>query len=155
MKINTKFFGEIEVDDEKIITFEAGIMGFEALKDYAIIYNSETDPGKDIMWLQSVEDATIAFPVIDPLKVCAGYDPIVDENTLSGLGEYEADELYVVTLMTVPQDCTKVTVNLKAPVIINTASKKAIQVIVENQEYEVRYNVYEAVQKLKNKAGGQ
>lgn len=151
MKVNTCLFGEIEVDDSKIITFTTGIMGFEEYKKYSIVYNS--DKNGNIKWLQCLDKPELAFAVIDPMKVIAQYNPVVDEDMLSELGEVETeDDYFLLAIVTVPSDLTKMTANLKAPVVINTRTCKANQIIVNNDDYEVRYNVYEYVKKKKEDA---
>lgn len=151
MKVNTRLFGEIEVDDSKIITFTTGIMGFEEYKKYTLIYNA--DKFGNIKWLQCLDKPDLAFTVIDPMDVVAEYNPVVDDEILGQLGEVETDEDYfILVIVTVPSDLTKMTANLKAPVIINTKTRKANQIIVNNDDYAVRYNVYQYIKKCKEDA---
>lgn len=149
MKINTRLFGEIEISDERIITFTSGIMGFEEYSKYTLIYDSEKSKSS-IMWLQSLDEPTLAFTVIDPMKIVEGYNPVVEDELLTPLGEVKGEEDYfLLSVLTVPSDITKMTANLKAPIVINTNTNKACQLIVNNDEYVVRYNAYDYIQKLK------
>ena len=67
MKANTRIFGEIEIADEKIITMERGMIGFPNLNHFALIFDEEKGQKQtSIMWLQSMDDTDIAFPVMDP-----------------------------------------------------------------------------------------
>ena len=75
MKVNTRIFGEIDIDDSKIITFENGIIGFSDLKKFALIFDSEKKNKGGISWLQSLEDGNMALPVLDPLIVKPDYSP--------------------------------------------------------------------------------
>lgn len=148
MKINTKLFGEIEVAEERIIEFTSGMMGFEEYKKFTLIFDSEKKG--NIMWLQSMEEPELAFPVMDPMKLLAEYNPVVEDEWLAPLGEVTGEEdYYLLTVLTVPSDLTKMTANLKAPVVINMNTRKACQLIVNNEEYVVRYNVYDYVRKMK------
>ena len=140
MKVNTRLFGEIEVAEDRIITFTQGLMGFEQYTRYTLIYNSEKK-GR-IMWLQCLDEPQLAFTVIDPMKVVAEYNPVVDD--VESEGDY-----FLLSVVTVPSDLTKMTANLKAPIVINMNTKKACQLIVNNDNYEVRYNVYDYIQKMK------
>ncbi len=150
MKINSKLFGEIEIDDDKILTFENGLMGFENYKGFAIVFDSEKESKNGIMWLQSTQEAELAFPVLDPVHILKEYNPIVEDEWLEPIGKFDSsEELYVLTVLTVPADITKMTANLKAPLIINTTTKKGCQLIVNNEEYKVKYNVYDHIQNLK------
>lgn len=147
MVINTRVFGEITIEDNKLIHFPGGIVGFPDLQDFALIHDPEQGENGGIRWMQSVQEPQFAMPVIDPLRVMAAYNPIVEDDLLAPLGEISPDELLVLVTITVPSDLTKMTVNLKAPFIINAANRKAAQMIVEG--YEVKFPVYEILQNAK------
>lgn len=152
MQITTRVFGEIAIDDEKIIHFPNGIIGFPDLTDFALIHDEEK--GTDtIHWLQSLQEPTFAMPVMDPLIVCPDYNPEVDDELLNNIGEIVPEELLVMVTVTVPKDLTKMSVNLKGPMVINAAQRKATQVIVEGDEYPVKFPIYEIINKNKEKAG--
>jgi len=142
MIIQTKVFGEIKIADEKIIHFPAGIIGFPGLTDFALVHDEEKGIGS-IHWLQSVQEPAFALPVMDPLLVKADYNPEVDDELLKPIGKLIPEELLVMVTVTVPSDLTKMTVNLKGPIIINAAEKKACQVIVEGDGYAVKYPIYD------------
>lgn len=150
MQIKSKLFGDIEIQDDKIITFEHGIMGFEELKKYALVFDSDKPTPNKIMWLQSAEISDLAFPVLDPTIIMKEYNPIVEDEWLAPIGGYTTEEdLLVLCILTVPSDLTKMTANIKAPLIINSNTKKGCQIIANNDEYSVRYNVYDILQKKK------
>lgn len=152
MQITTRVFGEITIDEEKIIHFPNGIIGFPDLTDFALIHDEEK--GTDtIHWMQSLQEPTFAMPVMDPLIVCPDYNPEVDDELLNNIGEIVPEELLVMVTVTVPKDLTKMTVNLKGPMVINAAQIKATQVIVEGDEYPVKFPIYEILNKNRKKAG--
>ncbi|MCR5518170.1 MAG: flagellar assembly protein FliW [Lachnospiraceae bacterium] len=151
MKINTKNFGEIEIDDNKVIEFPNGIIGFDDLKKFTIIYDSEKEDTQGIMWLQSLDEEGFAMPVVNPLFVTDNYDPKVEEDLIKGIGDFSDEDLIVFCTVSVPIDIKNLSVNLKAPILINTATKKGIQVIVENEEYEVKHGIYDYLQSKKGK----
>ena len=138
-KIATRYFGEVEIEEEKIIHFDDGIPGFDEYKDYTIIYDIESDRESTFSWLQCVTEQELAFPIVNPFRVREDFNPIVEDELLKQLGDYEMEDLAVFLIATVPSDVTKTTVNLKAPIIINTKNQKAIQIIVENEDYEIRH----------------
>ncbi|MFQ9933760.1 MAG: flagellar assembly protein FliW [Lachnospiraceae bacterium] len=146
--IHTRIFGDIEVDANKIITFDGGIIGFPELKRFMLIHDRENEK-KHISWLQSIDEPDFAMPVIDPLKLVEDYNPIVEDELLSGLGKLSPEEMLVLVTMTIPKDITKMTVNLKAPIIINAASLKAGQIIVDDEKYVVRYPIYDILKSKK------
>lgn len=150
MLIQTKYFGDIEMGEDKIITFEQGLFGFEEYKRYTILYDVEAGEEHTFSWLQSVECKELALPVVNPLTILDDYNPIINDELLGGIGDITDENLVVLLTMTVPQDLTKMTSNLKAPIIINADTRKGAQIVVENQDYEIRYNVYDAIQKKKS-----
>lgn len=152
MKAATRLFGEIEIDESKIITFEDGIIGFPDMKKFTVIFDEEKEGRPSISWLQSMDEPETAFPVMDPLFVCETYNPSVEEELLKNLGTIKEDNLYVLVTVTVPQDIKELAVNLKAPIVINTDTRKASQIIVED-DLPVRYRIYEILEEAKKKAG--
>lgn len=152
MKTNTRIFGEIEIQDDKIIRFENGIIGFPDLKEFTLIYDSEKGDKTSISWLQSLNEPNVAFPVMDPLAVYPDYNPTVEDELLKPLGDLTPDNLFVLVTVTVPADITELAVNLKAPIVINTDTKKANQLIVDN-DLPVKYKIYDVIQAEKEKAG--
>ena len=152
MKAATRLFGEIEIDESKIITFEDGIIGFPDMKKFTLIFDEEKEGRPSISWLQSMDEPEIAFPAMDPLFVCETYNPSVEEELLKNLGTIKEDNLYVLVTVTVPQNIKELAVNLKAPIVINTDTRKASQIIVEDDP-PVRYRIYEILEEAKKKAG--
>ncbi|NLL79958.1 MAG: flagellar assembly protein FliW [Clostridiales bacterium] len=142
MKVNTKKFGEIDLADDKLIHFPNGIVGFPDLTDFALIHDGEKEDGP-IRWLQSMQEPGFAMPVIDPLFVMQDYNPIVEEELLKDIELDSEDDLFVLVTLTVPKEIKKMSTNLKAPFVINIRNRKACQIIVEDDRYEVKFPVYE------------
>ncbi len=146
MKINTEIFGEIEVAEEKVITFENGIIGFPDLKRFSLLHDEEKGTDVGIRFLQSLDEPGFAMPVMDPLVVMPDYDPQVNDELLASAGKITGENILVLVTVTVPADLTQMTVNLQGPFVINVEERKACQVIVENDEYPVKYPIYEILQ---------
>ena len=140
MKIDTRYFGENEIGDEKILHFEQGLFGFEEYKDYTVLYDIEEEE-PFFSWLQCVTEKALAFPIVNPFKVKEDYNPVVEDALLSPIGECSAEDLLVFLLATVPADPKKTTVNMKAPLVINTVNRQGIQIIVENDDYAIRHMI--------------
>ena len=154
MQINTKWFGTVEIDAAKVITFEKGLIGFEDCSRFAIVYETEDKKEKTIMWLQSLDEQALALPIIKPEYIVDEYAPDVEDELVYKLGEnVKSDDLMIFVTMTVPSDLTKMTCNLKAPIIINTATMKAVQAVAANEDYVVRFPVYNLLKERKEKAG--
>ena len=149
MKITTRVFGEIEIDESKIISFPSGIIGFPELTEFALVYDEEKGKDTPIRWLQSLQEAEFAMPVMDPLLVAADYNPEVEDDYLIPLGEMNADDVLVLVTVTVPKDLKKMSVNLQAPIVVNAKSKKAAQIIVNAAQYPVKYYIYDILKDRK------
>lgn len=149
MLFKTKYFGEIDLSEDKILTFDNGIMGFEEYKKYTILFDSADEGEPIISWLQSLDEEMLAIPVINPLLVKEDYNPVVEDELLKPLGELTEENIVLLLTMTIPAELEKMTVNLKAPFVINSDTRKGCQIIVENKDYEIKYNVYEVLKKKK------
>lgn len=142
MKANTRLFGEIDIEEEKIITLESGMIGFPELKKFTLIYDEEDkEKQHSIMWLQSMDEPMIAFPVMQPYVLKPDYAPTVSDEMLEPLGSMTEENTYVLTTVTAAADKKDTTINLKAPIIINTDTRKGGQFIVED-DYPVKFNIY-------------
>ena len=149
MEITTRVFGKIEIDDDKIIHFPSGIIGFPDMTDFALVYDEEKGKDTPIRWLQSLQEVDFALPVMDPLLAVNDYNPEVEDDYLIPLGEMKADDTLVLVTVTVPQDLTKMSVNLQAPIIINADTKKATQIIVNTEKYPIKYYIYDILKAMK------
>lgn len=153
MKLTTRIFGEVEIEDSKIINFPNGIIGFPDLKSFTLMHDEEQGSGT-IKWLQSIEEPGFAMPVIDPLVVCPDYNPEVDKNIIQDIGDLKDEDILILVTVTVPHDLTKMTVNLMGPFIINAEERKGVQAIVENSDYPVKFPIYDILQKNKESKEG-
>ena len=149
MKIQTKIFGEIEIADDKIITFENGIIGFPELKRFALLHDEEKGTNVGIRFLQSLDEPGFAMPVMDPLVVKPDYDPEVNDELLAAAGNINENNILVLVTATIPGDLTQMIVNLQGPFVINVEEHKACQIIVENGDYPVKFPIYEILQARK------
>ena len=152
MRADTRFFGTIEIEEDKLIHFENGIIGFPELRNFTLIYDSEKEDGTAISWMQSMDNPEFAMPVMDPLVLDPNYNPTIEDEFLKPLGEMKAEDTLVLVTVRVPKDIKDISVNLKAPIIINSHSRKAGQLIVEN-DYPVRHCIYDLLKDAKEKAG--
>ena len=139
MRVETRLFGEIDIAEEKIITLGRGLIGYPDMKRFTLIFDEEKQ-GK-IMWLQSLDEPQFAMPVVDPAGICADYNPTVNDELLTPLGQFSEESLFVL-----------VTINLKGPIIINTDKLRGEQIIVED-EVQTRFPIYDILKSRKEKAG--
>lgn len=141
MKINTRLFGEVDIDDEKIIHFENGIIGFPDMTDFALMHDADNTDGV-IRWLQSMQEPGFAMPVMDPLVVKEDYNPVVEDEMLKPLGDFNMEELLMLSTLTVPSDLKKMSINLKAPIVIHIETRKAVQLILE-EDFPVKFYIHD------------
>ena len=145
MKINTVRFGEVNIAEEKILTFENGLPPFGGCCRFTIINSEETEP---FLWLQSLDDADVALAVINPFCLFPDYAPIVNERDLEQLGNPPDDEVLALTVAVIPRKYENMTTNLLSPILINPNNNHAMQIIMENSEYTIKQPIYEQIQKL-------
>ncbi|MEI7635921.1 MAG: flagellar assembly protein FliW [Syntrophus sp. (in: bacteria)] len=138
MKSKTSRFGEIDVDESKIIDMKCGILGFNSLKKFVMIIHEEGSP---FYWLQSLEDSSIAFITMNPFVIKSDYEPEIDDQTIEMLEVEKAEDIELMVILTVRSEPVKITANLRAPLVINKQNKLASQVILEDDQYPVQYDV--------------
>src|SRR5574344_236602 len=143
MQVKTKTMGTIEVADEHIITIPSGLFGFEEYTDFALI-DSEYAP---LIWLQSRQDASLAFLLIDPFIICEDYEVDIDDKSLAKIGVSEPSDVVVFAIVTVPKEGGPVTANLQGPLIINRRNNKCMQAILNDSKYTTKHNILEALRK--------
>ena len=156
MRLITRIFGEVEIEDSKIINFPNGIIGFPDLKKFTLMHDESDEDGaatNTIKWLQSIDEPGFAMPVMDPLIVCPDYSPEIDKTKIEEVGELDDEDILVLVTVTVPHDLEKMTVNLMGPFVINTESMKGVQTIVENSDYPVKFPIYDILKKNKEAKG--
>ena len=133
IKIQTRF-GEVEYDPNNLLIFPAGLIGFPTLQSFIVMPNRKEGP---LFWIQSVDDPDIAFVLTDPTNFFPSYEVIPDNAERSSLQVNQEDECYILVVVTVPPD-QKITLNLAAPIMFTPKTNRAIQVILENTEYQSR-----------------
>jgi flagellar assembly factor FliW len=144
MKIMTKPFGEIEVNEKQKIHFPDGLFGFEEVKHYFLL-DSQEGP---FYWLQSAEHPDLAFVLIDPRVFKDNYTLDLREEDYRAIEAVKGDVIDF-SIVTVPEDPEKISANLMGPIIINRKSRKARQAISENDEYTVKHYIMEEMKARK------
>jgi flagellar assembly factor FliW len=142
MKLATKHFGEIEIEEKGIINFCEGLPGFELMKRFVLLGTEDT--ASPFKWLQSVDNPELAFALVDPFAVKKDYDIEIDDETTKKLEIERVEEVLVYSIIVIPEDLTRISMNLKAPVIINTKTKNGAQVVLDTDKYGVRHYILEA-----------
>jgi len=148
-KIKTKPFGEIEVDEEQEITFAEGLFGFEKYKKYYLLENKNSP----FLWLQSSEEPSLAFILIDPNQFKNDYELKISEDDYKSINiKDKKNDMIDFVIVTVPNNPKKMTANLQGPIIINVKEKIGKQAISLIEDYTVRCPLLDEMRKnIKNK----
>jgi flagellar assembly factor FliW len=149
MKYPTSRFGEIAFEEKDILFLPKGILGFSQLSKYVIIEKEEFDPFK---WLQSVEDSSIAFVIVEPALFFPNFKLEVNEKELEELSFQQMKELMTYVVITVPSDPSRISANLLGPLVINCKKRIAKQVVMPDSPYTTKHYVLDELKKrLKRK----
>lgn len=140
MKLHTKNFGEIEIDEQKIIRFPEGILGFEEERQFVIINNQDEE--NPFHWLQSVTNPNLTFVIINPFFAYPNYDIIIPETAQEKLKIKDEKDVMVYSIVVVPEDMGKMTANLLGPIIINVNEKLGKQVILDDNRYTTKHYIF-------------
>ena len=139
MNIQTDYYGEVEYDQEDLVTITEGFFGFPNLKYYLPICLSE-DEGSLIL-MQSTEQPEVAFVVINPAFLSPDYSPIVSQEDLTCLDVSDSGELSYYALCVIRNNYLENTVNMKCPLAINPQTRSGKQVVLENPGYGYRHEI--------------
>ena len=135
MEILSPVHGKITYDEDEIIIFEKSIPGFNDIKRFIL----KEIEGSSFKLLQSIDDVTVGFVVISPFEVEENYEINLSEEVIKTLEIKEATDVLLYSLVTLNSKVEKITVNLKAPVVINVNNKKAEQFIIDKEKYKIKH----------------
>ncbi len=138
MIVKTKFFGELEISDKDVLIFDEGLPGFQDMRRYAVI-NDGDNPY--ISYLQSLEKSNICFIMIPPVFALKDYDIEISDSTVKKLGIEKPEDVKLYAILTIPGSFKDATANLKAPIVVNVNNNKAVQEILDDERYSIRYRI--------------
>ncbi|MDY0191427.1 MAG: flagellar assembly protein FliW [Desulfuromonas sp.] len=127
-------FGEIEYDPSSVLTFPEGLIGFEELRDFVVMPNEKEGP---LFWIQSVEDPQVALVLTDPTNFFPTYLVVPEDSERATLGIDGEGKCFALVVVTVSRQCD-ITLNLAAPILFSPQSNRAMQVILENTDYQIQ-----------------
>lgn len=139
MKIGTKYFGEIEIQKEEIVTFEQGIPGFLDEKMFVFLPLEETD----FVIMQSVQTPTLGLVTASPFNFFKDYEIKLNDSVIKQLGIEKESDVTLLVILNVKEPFGASTANLVAPIIINKEKRCGKQVILENTPYKTRHSLFE------------
>lgn len=135
MVFTSKVHGEIQYEENNVITFNKGIPGLNELKKFILLDLEEYEPFK---LLQSLEDDEISLIVTSPYEFFSEYEIKLSEETTKNLNIESPEQVMILTTVTLNSDVKKITTNLQGPIVINTSNNFGEQIILDNSEYKVK-----------------
>jgi flagellar assembly factor FliW len=139
----------MEVDEGDVINFPAGIPGFEDSHSWILV----GDDDNAIMWLHSIEDGSLALPVTTPESIKSDYNARIPRESLEQIGELDMKAIILLIVVAIPPGCPwDMTANLRAPILVNWASRVATQAIAMNEDYDFRYPILDGAARENMKA---
>jgi flagellar assembly factor FliW len=145
MKINTTRFGEVDIDENKILNFVSPIIGYNEYLKFTII---EQENNELFQWLQSVDNPELAFPISIPSYFNIDYNFEIDDTMQEKLQIEDAKNLLIYNIVTIPNTNPHgATINLLAPILINSKNNYAVQYIIPNTSYTSRHPLFTQVAK--------
>lgn len=143
MQIQTSRFGNITINEDDVLNFPEGLLGFSDLDRFVLL----DDPSDEIFaWLQSCDEPSIAFPVLEPELFAENFQLSLSKSDLKSLNTEEVTGLRPFCIITIPEDPTMMTANLKAPVIINISQKMGRQCVLQDNKLEIREPIFTRLQ---------
>ncbi|MCL2410808.1 MAG: flagellar assembly protein FliW [Treponema sp.] len=142
MKVDTKAFGEIEIDDKQKITIPKGLFGFEDYTRYAI-FDAEHQP---FFWLQSLDVKEIAFILINPFFFRKDYEINISNEEQGEIDLSSPENALIFVIVTILND-SPMTANLQGPIIINKQNMKGMQAILSDPKWRTKHDIMEEFKK--------
>lgn len=139
MQVTTTRFGTIEITDEQLVTLVDGMLGFTEATRFALI---EDEVGEPFQWMQSLEEPSLAFVVIDPSLLLAEYHFSVKKEQIRALKTADVEELQVFTIVTMAGDILDVTVNLQGPIVMNKNTRIGLQIVLNDPKFSTRHPLF-------------
>jgi flagellar assembly factor FliW len=139
MKLNTKYHGVKEYEEKDIVEFKKGLPGFENLKKF-ILFPVEENEVFSI--LHSVEDEDIGIVVVSPFLFIKDYEFDLKEEKAKELEVEGHEDIFILNTVTLNSKIEDITINLKAPIVINIKGRLGEQIILDNSNYDIKHPLF-------------
>ena len=139
MLIQTSRFGEIEIEENQVINFPSGLIGFSEDRRFAIREDEASSPFR---WLQAVDNQALAFVMIEPHVSVSNYELELTKDNLKKLKAESIKDLSVLALVTMAKNMEDVTVNLQGPLLFNLEKRLGLQFIIQDSKYTTRHPLF-------------
>ncbi len=136
MNVQTTRFGVVEIEDDKVISFPTGLLGFSSYKRYVLL---QPDEDAIFFWLQSVDAPELAFVVTDPSMWASEYEVPIRRDQMDELGLGKIEEAQVLVIVNKRGEA--LTANLQGPLIVNTRHLKGQQLVLADKKWSTRFEI--------------
>lgn len=136
MQLETLQFGAIEIGESQVITFPKGLLGFAGLHRYVLVDREDCHPFR---WLQCVDSGDLALVVVDPLSFFPDYTVSVHAREVADIGAMDPEEVEILTIVTIPGELERMSVNLQGPILVNRMNMLAKQLVLTDSNYTVQH----------------
>lgn len=143
MDIKTTRFGMLAIEADDILTFPAGMFGLESCRQWVLLADAQNDL---LGWLQSTTQPEVALAVVSPRRFLPDYQIRVSRSELAPLAMAEIRQAKVLVI--VGKNEHSITLNLKAPLVINLRDRIGRQVIT-NSDHAVQHELIRDSQQLR------
>ena len=135
--LHSNLLGALEIRVETVITFPAGLPGFVALRNFALVETQR----EDLVWLQSVDDADVTFLLADPFAAVAGFEVEIPTADLATLGSSGSEDALLVLAVAQLEGGRPTTANLQSPIVIDRERRVGRQVVLPDSRYGMHHPI--------------
>jgi flagellar assembly factor FliW len=137
VKVDTKAYGLLDVDERQKIFFPQGLLGFESLKEYVLL-DAERQP---FYWLQSVDNVQVAFILINPFLFRPDYEANIGNEELGQINISDPGKALLFSIVTIPPDGAPMTANLQGPLVINRETCQGLQAVLTDNRWKTKHDI--------------
>ncbi|HPB83119.1 MAG TPA: flagellar assembly protein FliW [Spirochaetota bacterium] len=148
VRVKTRPFGEIEIDEKQIVDFPEGILGFDYVKRFIILDSHDNSPFK---WLQAYSEPELAFVIIRPIDFLHEYELVISPADVEAVEAESEESLLVFAIVTIPTNPKEMTANLQGPIIINPLKRIGKQAVSLSDKYRVKHIILEEMENAAKK----
>ncbi len=136
MKVETTRFGVVEIDEANLVILPDGLLGFEEYRQYCLIQHR---PSSGFRWLQSIDDPSLAFVVVDPSEHFNDYEIEIGDSDIQKIQLLNAEDATVLVIVSIRDGGKSISANLAAPIVVNSKNLTAAQIVLQDERYETRH----------------
>ncbi len=138
MEIHHRHLGVISYNEDDVITFPLGVLGFLKLKRYLLLQNEAYGP---MTLMVSLENLDLHFPLLEPKRFCPDYSPNITKRDLNELSAENPQSLQMYSIVTIQENARMATANLSAPILVNKERKIGKQLVLLDDRYSTKHRI--------------